>query len=364
MRPTMKTSLFPASWLSALLLMAGLLVGCGEPEAARSAQVLVAKGPQSIPKIDLHTHYRADHPNLGLTLEDWNMRAALITVSRPGLRGREESYQLKQTYPDRFIWGTSFDASRVAEPDFVDSTLAQLRYDLDRGAKLVKVWKNVGLEIKDADGSWVQIDDERFQPIWDFLADRDVPVLAHIGEPRAAWQPLDQRSPHYHYYSRHPEFHAYNLPEMPRWEEVIEARDNWLCANPDLTVIGAHLGSMAHDVDQIRARLDSFPNFHVETAERFGDLVNQPSEDVRQFMIDYQDRILYGTDVSTPDAELGRLDTILTLHWDYLTSADSVLFDNRKIMFRGRTRGLNLPEAVLRKIYHDNAVRLLRLADA
>jgi len=226
---------------------------------------------------------------------------------------------------------------------------------------------------RDRSGSYVQIDDPRFQPIWDFLAAERIPVLAHIGEPRAAWLPLDPNNPHYDYYSRNPQYHAYNHPEMPRWETMVEARDRWLARNPNLTVVGAHLGSLEYDVDELAQRLDRFPNFHVDTAERFGDLVIQPIGKVRDFFIRYQDRILYGTDLGTgrPVSELSpaQLETEhraliekrFQVTWDYLTGADSLDFERTGTPFRRRTAGLRLPREVVEKVYHRNAERVLGL---
>lgn len=207
--------------------------------------------------------------------------------------------------------------------------------------------------IQDSSGAYVQIDDPRFEPIWRFLAEEDVPVIAHIGDPRAAWQPLDKESPHYSYYANNPEYHAYRHPELPRWEEIIAARDRWLAANPELTVIGAHMGSMAHDVSLVEERLEAYPNFFVEVGGRFPDLENQPRDSVRSFLIEHADRVLYGTDLGTdvPAAEAGEddwpnrgaIDDRYQAHWQYLS------------------RELALPPRVLRQIYGQNAARLLDL---
>ena len=344
------------------------------PAACAPAATGGAPDIASIPKIDVHTHYNFPRDYLGPVLERWNMRAVLVDVVRDSSRARWRQMEQHQSMlPNRLFLVTSFDATRVEEPDFAARAIAQLRQDLDRGAKGVKVWKNIGIEIRDRQGKYIQIDDPRFQPIWDFLAERDVPVLAHIGEPRAAWLPLDPKNPHFDYYSNNPEFHAHLHPEIPRWETIIEARDRWLERNPRLRVIGAHLASIEYDVDDLAQRLDRFPHLSVETAERFGDLAIQPSDKVRDFFIRYQDRILFGTDLSLrgPASELtpqqleaerqDYLEKRLEVTWEYLTSADSVDFVRTGTPFRTRTQGLNLPREVLQKFYHDNAVRVLKL---
>jgi predicted TIM-barrel fold metal-dependent hydrolase len=272
--------------------------------------------------------------------------------------------------PKRLMLCASFDATLIDAPDFAEKVVEQLRLDIVDGATMVKVWKEIGMVIKDASGAFIQIDDPRFQPIWDFLIDENIPVLAHIGEPRAAWLPLDENSPHYGYYRNNPQYHAYQHPEVPSWEAIMAARDRWLGANPELTVVGAHIGSMAYDVDEVSARLDAYPNFYAGTAARFGDLAKQPSDKVRAFFIRYQDRLLYGTDlgIGSPvtdqtaqaiQAERDRLDHRFTLHRDYLAGSDSLDFADYGMSYAAPTKGLALPDSVLRKFYAGNAMRVL-----
>jgi predicted TIM-barrel fold metal-dependent hydrolase len=219
---------------------------------------------------------------------------------------------------------------------------------------MVKVWKDLGLEVRDKAGRFVQIDDPRLQPVWDYLSAHHIPVLAHSADPRDGWRPLDPRSPHYQYFSTHPLNYPYAHPEIPRWETVIAARDRWLARNPGLVVVGAHLGSMADDLDGLGQRLDSYPNFNVDVSARLGDLQRLPPDRVRRFFLTYQDRILFGMDRSTAgDAasmdstalreEERRTEAQLAGWWDYLAGT------------------LRLPASVLTKLYAGNAMRVLRL---
>lgn len=327
-------------------------------------------------KFDLHAHYEFDRDFLEPLLDSLQMRANLVEVHHMGDPAGREAWQayraVAAAHPDRFTLTATFDATRIDTPTFADDVIAQLRGDLEAGAVMVKVWKEIGMGIKDASGAYIQIDDPRFQPIWDFLSERGIPVLAHIGEPRAAWLPLDPRSPHYGYYAENPQYHAYQHPEIPRWETIMQARDNWLARNPGLSVVGAHLGSMAYDVDEIARRLDAYPNFLVETSARFGDLALQPSEKVRAFFLRYADRILYGTDagigrpgedltVEETEREKQDLRRQLLLHLDYVTGTDSLNFRDYGTSYDAPTRSLDLPEDVLHKFYHQNAERLLGL---
>ena len=327
-----------------------------------------------IPKLDIHAHYSYPRSYLPALLDDWNMRAMVVEVIHVDDELRRNRWPAMKAHfaeePERLLLASSFDATLIDEPDFADGVIDQLRDDIAAGARMVKVWKEVGMVIKDASGTYIQIDDERFQPIWDFLIEQNIPMLAHIGEPRAAWLPLDESSPHYNYYKNNPQYHAYQTPEVPSWETIMAARDRWLQNNPNLTVIGAHIGSMAYDVEEVARRLDRYPNFYAGTAARFGDLAKQPSDKVRDFFIRYQDRLLYGTDLSTRVVEDDRsadalqnereaLERRFTMHWTYLAGSDSLNFSDYGTSYDAPTKGLALPDSVLRKFYAGNAERVL-----
>lgn len=357
--------------LTVAVMTAVGLAGCaGGQEPGAAPEVVVPA------RIDIHAHYTYGRSYLIPLLDAWNMQAMVVEVVRAGADpGRARWGAMRrhqQAHPRHLMLCASFDASRIEEPDFAEQVIAQLERDIADGARMVKVWKEVGMVIQDAGGHYIQIDDPRFKPIWDFLADAGIPVLAHIGEPRAAWLPLDEASPHYSYYRDNPQYHAYRHPEVPAWEAIMAARDRWLAENPRLTVVGAHLGSMAYDVDEVARRLDAYPNLFVETAARFGDLALQPSGKVRGFFVAYQDRLLYGTDlgIGSPADTLARADSLrqrarmdrrFQLHWDYLTTSDSLEFSDYGMWYRAHTRGLGLPAPVVEKFYYTNAARLLGL---
>ena len=348
------------------LALALLLGAACAPRPAATGRAVSLAEVRAMPKVDVHAHYRADHPGLVDALAAWNARAVLVNVTgddRQIDRKWRDFQALQARYPDRFFLVATFDPFRFEEPDFVPRVVAQLRADLAAGARAVKVWKDVGMELKDAAGRHVQIDHPRFQPIWDFLAERGVPVMAHIGEPLAAWRPLDEASPHYFYYRDNPRYHAYQHPEIPRHEEIIAARDRWLARNPRLVVVGMHLGSLEHDVREVARRLDAYPNLHVETAARIGDLGTQPSERVRDFMLRYQDRVMWGTDFGEGSITRAGLEASLDQHWRYYAGADTVTLGNRR-GWRRTVTGLALPRAVLEKFARRNAERVLRLPAA
>lgn len=360
------STLFNACLLSAVFL---LLQACGSEQTSHES--LSSQPDFNIPKIDFHAHYRADRDYLIPLFDSFNLQAVLVDVGRVDedrwIEQRTGLIENFQKNSELFFFCTSFTANGIDQPEYADKIIAHIINDLEIGARMVKVWKNFGMVSRDKDSVFVQIDDPRLQPIWDFLVEKKVPVLAHIGEPLQAWRPLADGNPHADYYRRNPQYHAYQHPEIPSWETIQQARNNWLAKNPDLIVVGAHHGSMSHDVSLIGETLDKYPNFYVEPAARFGDLALQDSDSVRNYFVKYQDRILYGTDYGTgsPEEDLTEsdkeeerknLEQRMEAHWRYLSTFDSVEILRSPLI---PTRGLGLPDSVLRKVYYENAINIL-----
>lgn len=352
------------------IIVVGILLSC----APEKPQVAEEQADPHMPKIDIHAHYRAERDYLIPMLDSLNLKPQLVDVGRVDTvkwnSNRAGLISNFQDHPDRYFFCTSFTANEIDDPDYADRIIEHIRYDLSLGARMVKVWKNFGMVSKDNSGNYVTIDDERIQPVWDYLIEQGIPVLAHIGEPLQAWRPLDDDNPHVSYFRNNPQYHAYKHPEIPSWETIQEARNNWLARNPELVVVGAHHGSMSHDVGLIAETLDKYPNFSVESAARFGDLIIQNSETVREFIIKYQDRYLYGTDIGTSgdasemseselDQEKQRIVNMMDRHWQYFSNPGKVFFDTHFTDNPKEIQGLGLPDSVLRKIYYGNAIRIL-----
>lgn len=355
-----------------LLTFAILVIGaCGSKNERKSSEVKkqVPLSYNSIQKIDVHSHYHFSREYLPEFFANWNMRAVLVDVAHANTRSWDQYVQNAQQHPDLFLLCSSLVGNEIDSPDFAKQQIKRLDNEIAAGAKMVKVWKNFGMVTKDASGEFIQIDDKRLQPIWDFLTDKGIPVMAHIAEPIQAWRPLDDpKNPHYGYYTDNPQYHAYKIPEIPSYETIIKARDNWIERNPNLKILCAHMGSMSHDVEMVAERLEKYPNMFVETAARFGDLAGQDSEKVKGFFESYQDRVLFGTDYgnSTPkdsvsiveqENEINGLDTNYLRLWNYLSGSDSLTIRSQK------TKGLGLSPKVLNKVFHQNASDFLKLGN-
>jgi predicted TIM-barrel fold metal-dependent hydrolase len=350
------------SGLLALLFLAASLRAADES----------APSYESILKIDVHSHVFEDVPALNELFRRINVRT--INVCVPGGDGHLQemhriAVELYRKHPELYPFTATFDVLGRDQPGYPDKVNAWLDEQLRQGAVAVKIWKEVGIEIKNRDGKFILPDDPLFDPIYAHLAKRGKPLHAHLAEPIDAWLPLDPNSSHYNYYSQNPQWHLHGKPEYPGHAAIIAARDNIMKKHPTLVVVGAHLGSLEHDLDGIAQRLERYPNFHIEVAARTRNLTRHPSDKVRALFLKYPDRIMYGVDATwkpfvrpQPPTEQQRQGHVKAMEvryksdFDYYAGKGEVTYNGRK------TEALNLPRSVLEKFYHGNAERIYRLS--
>jgi predicted TIM-barrel fold metal-dependent hydrolase len=316
-----------------------------------------------IDRIDAHAHTYMAAPSLLKMLEAQNIRALNICVVDRYERGFEDAelqhglaLRVFKASKGRVPWCSTFDPQDFETPGFVERTIAALERTYRDGAVAVKIYKSIGMNLKKRSGAYLMPDDPLFDPIFRSIADHDKTLYAHIAEPIGAWRPLNPKDPDYSYYKSAPAWHMYGHPDRPTKEQILAARDRMVARNQGLRVIGCHLGSMEEDVDQIADRLERLPNFAVDTAARVLHLALQDQQKVRSFLIRYQDRVLYATDLvalpsDDPERTAKRWAVEYDRDWRYFATKQPVEFPGRKVT------GLALPEAVLKKIFHDNAVR-------
>lgn len=313
-------------------------------------------------KIDAHVHVRTSNPAImefaraeGFKLLTINTRSN----SREYIdEQREYAMNMKQLYPEDIGWLATFSMEDFEEAGWAEEVTRKLQEDLDRGAVGFKVWKDVGMTFRDSLGNFVFLDNPLFVPVLEFMQASGKPLLAHIGEPRNCWLPLDSMTVNgdRSYFTNNPQYHMYLHPEYPSHERLMESRDQVLASYPDLKLVGAHLGSLEWDVDVLAERLDRYPNYAVDLAARVCHLQIQEREKVRDFLSKYQDRILYATDMGIRDGNIEDTRKWLENEWH----SDWAYFAGDSLMSSRHTdkqfMGLALEEEVLRKIFYSNAV--------
>lgn len=332
--------------------------------------------------IDAHSHLPLDTDDAVTVLEGVGgggvsvINICVDSGQLGGLDAQRGWYRsLVQQHPKRFGWVTSFPLDGFGSSGWAESCIAQLDTDFAAGACGCKVWKNVGMELRDSErGDWVFCDDPRFDPIYEHLSAVEKPLLMHIGEPLACWTSIDQmerdRSPHLAYYRQCPQWHWHGRAGVPTHSDLIASRDRVAERHPGLTVVGAHYGSLEYSIDEVAKRLRRYPNFVVDTSARLGDIALQAALDrerVRDFFMEFSGRVLWGLDwvLTTPTSQLEesarrevltRLAAAYEQEFAFFAGAQPVEING------GRIAGLELPADVLRAMFHDNAMRVYGLS--
>lgn len=355
--------------LTLVLAVAAAVISSPIPVAAQTAAGFDAQqlaAFRALEPIDTHTHIYKDDPAYVAMLDKLHLH--ILDIVDVSDNGDPERKNLDKEEADVFAVThdshghgavcTSFDPYRINDANFASVAVARLNQSFAKGAIAVKVWKNVGMEVKDSHGKYVLPDDPLLEPIYKDIAAHHKTLLMHIADPDTAWRPPDQSQPDFRYYLEHPEWYMYKIPGSPSKEEILRARDHVLEMNPGLRIVGAHLGSMESHLDMLAQHLDRYPNFAVDLAGRMPYFIAQPRGVIVAFITKYQDRLLYGTDDTLyPQADARsaavHMEASYAKDWEYLATTD-------KLTYRGHpVEGLGLPKSILKKIYHQNAVTWL-----
>jgi predicted TIM-barrel fold metal-dependent hydrolase len=351
------TTIFAGLKLSSILLA----VQTSQPGAIAESALL--KAFSEIRPIDAHTHIYKVDPEIAALIERLNLRAVNICViddRDPDYKGlepqRTDILKVRQNTHGRAAFSTTFDPYGFEQPGFSARVISQINDDFAHGAVAVKIYKVMGMEMKNKAGKWVMADDPAFEPIYRDIGAHNRTLIAHLAEPDSCWQPPNPASPDSSYYKEHPGEYAYAHPDWPSKEAILAARDHVLEQNPKLRLVGAHLGSMETNVDDIARRFDRYPNFVVDMAARVPYFMLQPRDKVRAFLLKYEDRVLYATDLvalprSKTEDTLAEMRNTYARDWKFFST-------DQNVEYMGHTyQGLGLPRPVLRRLFHDNAAR-------
>ena len=352
---------------------------CAEAAAAGPpATTYTAADFVQVRKFDSHVHANTDdHHFLDIAHKD-GFELLSINVDYPDFptlaTQAKVAHGLQAADPQHFHFLTTFSMKGFGNPSWTPDTIRHIDAEVAQGAVGVKVWKNVGMVERDAQHHLIMLDNPGFDGVMAHLEALRIPLVAHQAEPKNCWLPLDQMTTENDrsYFRDHPEYYMYLHPEMPSYESLMAARDRFVARHPKLIFIGAHLASLEWSVDEISKFFDAYPNATADLAARMTQVQYQSNADrekVRQFFIKYQDRLLYGTDLTedppdpharaqNPPADGTPFETeadhFWRSDWLYLATADVQNID----AIKANVKGLALPKAVIDKIYYSNAHRV------
>ena len=243
------------------------------------------------------------------------------------------------------------DWSDVQSPGFFERCVDRLEELVEHGACGLKIWKDLGTIVRQADGSLLRIDDQRLDPLYEKAAELGVPIMYHIADPDAFFLPIDAENERYEELAAHPEWSYYGSHYGKL--ELLAQRDRVIARHPKTTFVGAHVAEHPEDLAYVTELLEKNPNLHVDIGARCAELGRQPYT-AREFFLKFADRILFGTDL-IPEVNMYRL------HYRFLETRDEYFEYPSHASRQGRWNiyGLFLPDDVLLKVYRENAIRLL-----
>jgi predicted TIM-barrel fold metal-dependent hydrolase len=337
------------------------------------------------PAIDFHTHISGstksekgvelspDREYLGtpqelLAVMDRKNIRTMVNLTGGYENGLVEAVaKYDRSYPGRFYTFTEPSYSRFKEADYPKLQAQAIERAHRDGARGLKILKTLGLYLREniTSGTLVKIDDVRFDPMWEACGQLNIPVAIHISDPIAFFTPTDRFNERYEELNNHPDWSFYG-GDFPSNAELIAARNRVIARHPDTQFVTLHVGNFSENLQNVAANLDQFPNMSVDIAARVGELGRQPVT-ARKFFNKYQDRILFATDATPHGDDYPQQmfnDQLYEIYYRFLETNDEYFdYAPARIPPQGRWRiyGIDLPDNVLRKVYYENAARLLRL---
>jgi predicted TIM-barrel fold metal-dependent hydrolase len=325
-----------------------------EPKSTLVTPVQERKTPL-VPAIDYHNHLDAQDPSEVLAIMDSCGIERVVNIT---MQVGESALGLIKKFhdaaKDRFSTIAWMDWRDLHEPDFFSRSVERLERLVEQGACGIKLWKDLGLQLKDPGGELLRIDDERLAPLFEKARELSVPVMFHTADPDAFFLPIDRFNERYEELAAHPDWSFHGSRYSKR--ELLGQRDRVFARHPETTFVAAHVAESSENLRYVCEMLERYPNVSVDIGARTAELGRQPYR-ARQFFIDYADRILFGTDL-VPDVNMYRL------HFRFLETDDEYFEYPSHASRQGRWNiyGLHLPDEVLGKVYRENALRLLGLA--
>jgi predicted TIM-barrel fold metal-dependent hydrolase len=310
------------------------------------------------PFIDVHAHQRSVSPervdSLITAMNEMNMGVMVNLSGGTGERLAQTVEAMKGRYPDRFVVFANLDYDGIDDPAWGERAAAQLEQDVRNGAQGLKIFKNLGMTLEDANGDRIPTDDPRFDPVWQRCAELGIPVLIHTGDPAPFWDPQDQFNERWFELKERPR--RIRPPDrFPPWEQIMGEQWNVFRKHPRTTFISAHLAWLGGDLARLGRLFDELPNMHTEIGAVLAELGRQPRY-TREWLTKYQDRVLFGKDSWEPSE--------YHVYFRTMETADEYFDYYRKRHAFWKLYGLDLPDDVLRKLYYENVIRIIPGIDA
>nr|WP_209332036.1 amidohydrolase family protein [Lunatimonas salinarum] len=315
------------------------------------------------PFVDIHSHQsNVTQERINLLLREMgelNMATMVNLSGKSFARGRSEidaqEYlnsmirRFNGVAPGRFVVFTNLSFENFGSADWTAKAVAELETDVENGAKGLKIFKNLGLSVRDIDGKRVPVDHPHLDPVWAKCGELGIPVLIHSADPAPFWEPMNAENERWLELKIHPGRRRGADNPAP-FEQIIAEQHRVFRKHPTTTFINAHMGWMANDLDKAAKHLDTYPNVNFGIGAVIAEFGRQPRK-AREFFIQYQDRLLFGKDAYNKEE--------FYTYFRVLETEDEYFPYYKKYHAFWRMYGLGLPDEVLKKVYYKNALRII-----
>jgi predicted TIM-barrel fold metal-dependent hydrolase len=305
------------------------------------------------PVIDYHNHLDALEPAEVLRIMDACGIERMINIT---MKTGDEALRIMDKFHSadkaRFATIGWMDWSGVDRSDFAEVSNGRLERLVEHGAQGIKFWKDLGLSVRDGKGELLRVDDERLAPIFEKAGELGIPVMFHIADPSAFFFPIDAHNERFEELAAHPDWGFYGAQYSKT--ELLDQRDRVIARHPKTTFVCAHVAECGENIARAAALLETYPNAHIDISARASELGRQPYT-ARALFLKYPDRILFGSDL-VPEESMYRL------YYRFLETADEYFDYPSHASRQGRWQiyGIHLPDEVLKKVYRENALKLLK----
>jgi predicted TIM-barrel fold metal-dependent hydrolase len=335
----------------------------------------VSDDPRSkLPIIDSHVHLTPIEGIFGLALKlfkELNItKFAVKSAGKPGTARYLATLALADKLGDKMAFFTNIDWQGIDDPGWAKREADKIERAVNEGASGIKIFKALGLGVRLKNDKLLKVDDRRLDPIFKRCAKVGAIVAWHVADPVAFFKPITPKNERYAELSMAPEWSFYGK-DYPSHKALLDARDRVLARHPKTTFLGIHLANHPENIDYVAKILDKYPNLYVDIAARLPEIGRHPNKKLRAFFIKYQDRILFGTDlimhprgmqlgsVSKKPPTLRDAVRFYHIHRRFFETADKQFDHPTPIQGNWKINGIDLPLAVLKKIYTENAERLI-----
>ena len=365
------------SLLLAVLVVGALAAGHRSKTAAGPSPSALPSAPAArVPMVDMHVHLSPGGSTRLLALMKRNGVEHVVNLSGGHPLGnlRDQLAEARASGGKITVF-SGFPYEQAQQPSYGPRMAKVIRMGHDMGAKGLKIFKALGLGVPGPDGKLLTVDDPELDPAFETAGELHMPVAIHSGDPRAFWQPVDAKNERFAELSAHPGWALYGR-KVPSFDEILSQLERRIARHPKTTFISVHFGNCAEDIDRVAATMRRYPNMYIDTAARIPEIGRHPTDKLRAFFEEFQDRILYGSDLgvgpepeplflgssgpnpSTPEEQ----ELFFSATRRFFETADRNFAHPTPIQGSWTINGIALPRPILEKVYYKNAMRLLGLS--